>query len=164
MGMIFGMWMCFGDRLLIFVKSGSKVKGQGQKSIKICLFWVDFGHRGYIWDYSEPRRVGGGGTIGSMPYIYIAWNQLGIVPWGCKGPMLKHMTIKQLYQRVHRNILWTPLVDLILSCDHLHVISHHPTIPATNTTALSCNYKSWSCNLRSWTCRKHFFQHLFSCQ
>ncbi len=34
--------------------------------MKICLFWADFSHRGYVWDYSEPGRVRWG-TIGSMP-------------------------------------------------------------------------------------------------
>ncbi len=44
--------------MLIFDKSGSKVKGLGKKSMKkMCLFWADFGHRGYVWDYSEPGRV-----------------------------------------------------------------------------------------------------------
>ncbi len=64
--MIFGMWVCLGDHPLIFDKSGSKVKGQGQKSIKICLFRADFGHRGYVWDYLGPGRVQWG-TFGSMP-------------------------------------------------------------------------------------------------
>ncbi len=36
--MIFGMWVCLCGRMLIFDKSGSKVKGQGQKSTKNCLF------------------------------------------------------------------------------------------------------------------------------
>ncbi len=34
--------------------------------MKICLFWADFGHRGFVWDYSGPGRVRWG-TIGSMP-------------------------------------------------------------------------------------------------
>ena len=36
-------------------------------------------------------------------------------PWGCKGPVWKHMTIKQLNERVRWNILhvlWTPLMAL----------------------------------------------------
>ncbi len=51
---------------LIFYISRSKVKGQGQISMKICLFQADFGHRGCVWDYSGPGRVRWG-TIGSMP-------------------------------------------------------------------------------------------------
>ncbi len=51
---------------LIFYISRSKVKGQGQISMKICLFWADFGHRGYVWGFSGPGRVRWG-TIGSMP-------------------------------------------------------------------------------------------------
>ena len=43
-----------------------RVKGQGQKSIKICLFWADFGHRGHVSDYSGPGRVRSG-TFGSVP-------------------------------------------------------------------------------------------------
>ncbi len=46
MGMIFSMWVCLGDRPLIFYKSGSKVKGQGQKSTKKRSFWANFGYRG----------------------------------------------------------------------------------------------------------------------
>ncbi len=34
--------------------------------MKICLFWANFSHRGYVWDYSEPVRVRWG-TIGSLP-------------------------------------------------------------------------------------------------
>ncbi len=34
--------------------------------MNICLLWAVFGHRGYMWHYSKPRRVRGG-TIGSMP-------------------------------------------------------------------------------------------------
>ncbi len=34
--------------------------------MKICLLWAVFDHRGYMWYYSEPRRVRLG-TIGSMP-------------------------------------------------------------------------------------------------
>ncbi len=34
--------------------------------MKTCLFWAVFGHRGHMWDYSEPRGVRWG-TIGSMP-------------------------------------------------------------------------------------------------
>ncbi len=89
MGMIFGMWMCFGDRLLIFVKSGSKVKGQGQKSIKICLFWVDFGHRGYIWDYSEPRRVGGGGYYWQHAIYIYCLKPVGYSTMGLQGSNVK---------------------------------------------------------------------------
>ncbi len=65
-GLIFGMNVGFGCGLLIFGKSGSKVKGQGQKSLKICLFGADYGHRGYMWDYLGPGRVRWG-TFGSMP-------------------------------------------------------------------------------------------------
>ncbi len=64
--MIFGMMMGIGYGMLIFAKSGAKVKGQGQKSTKIFFFWAYFGHMGYVWDYSEPGRVRWG-TIGSMP-------------------------------------------------------------------------------------------------
>ena len=63
--MIFGMKVCFYYGMLIFGKLGSQVKGQGQKSIKICLFCAVFGHRGSMWGYSEPKRVRWG-TIGSM--------------------------------------------------------------------------------------------------
>ncbi len=64
--MIFGMKVCFDYGMLIFGKSRSRVKGQGRKSTKICLFWADFGHRGYVWGYSGPGRVRWG-TYGSMP-------------------------------------------------------------------------------------------------
>ena len=61
--MIFGMWMCHGGRPLIFGKWGSKVKvGNPQK----YAFRADFGHRGYVWDYSGPGRVRWG-TFGTMP-------------------------------------------------------------------------------------------------
>ena len=53
-GMIFGRMMGPGYGMLIFGKSGSKVKGQGQISTKICLLWADFGHRGCVWGYSGP--------------------------------------------------------------------------------------------------------------
>ncbi len=73
MGMIFGMWVCLGGRMLIFEKSRSKVKGQGRKSTKICLFWAIFGHRSWVCVRSGPGRVRWG-TFGSVP------TKFGIVP------------------------------------------------------------------------------------
>ncbi len=46
--MIFDRMMGFNLNLLIFGKSRSKVKGQGQISMKICIFWVNFGHSSYV--------------------------------------------------------------------------------------------------------------------
>ena len=65
-GSIFGRDVGPDCSLPIFGFLRSKVKGQGQISMKICLFWAVFGHRGYMWGYSEPKRVRWG-TIGSMP-------------------------------------------------------------------------------------------------
>ncbi len=48
--MSFGMEVCFHCGMLIFEKLGPKVKGQGQISMKIRLFWANLGHRGYVWD------------------------------------------------------------------------------------------------------------------
>ncbi len=62
----FGMRMYLDPDSTLFGKLRSKVKGKGQISMKICLFWAVFGHKGYMWDYSEPRKVRWG-TIGSMP-------------------------------------------------------------------------------------------------
>ena len=58
---------------LIFYISRSKVKGQGQVGMKMCLFGANFGHRGYVYVRSGPVRVRWG-TFGSVPTIF------GILP------------------------------------------------------------------------------------
>ncbi len=72
--------------LTLFGTLRSKVKGQ--ISIKICLLWAVFGHRGYMWDYSEPRSVRWG-TIGSMPTNFgnlpkVRERQEGPSRWVCQ--------------------------------------------------------------------------------
>ena len=65
-GLNFSMWVDLEANSMIFGKLRSKVKVQVQISTEICPFWAIFGHRGYMWDYSEPGRVRWG-IIGSMP-------------------------------------------------------------------------------------------------
>ncbi len=68
MGMIFGVWVCLGSRMLIFDKSGSKVKGHGQKSKKNCLFGPIFGTE-VKYGYEQDQGGSGGVPLASCQLL-----------------------------------------------------------------------------------------------
>ena len=92
--------------MLIFWFFGSKVKGQGKKSIKICLFWADFG-QGAMCGAIQDQRGSGGVLLAGCQLILASCQKLendrrppldgfasiGKVPKLVKVPEPKHRAI-----------------------------------------------------------------------